>query len=137
MVFFVTESELALIQGVKELNKAANRLADAVDRIANLFQPRVATELDSFKNELLSEVRKVVRENQLPAKPAVDKRWFKSVDVAAELNVKPATIRERCRLGLIVGEKWGKEWRIPVSELERVRRDGLPPVPQRNEVKHA
>jgi hypothetical protein len=133
MVFAVRECDIALIQVIKEFSKATNRLAEAVERIADVVNPNAAVDFASFKSELLSEVRRVVGENQTPCKPVIEKRWFKIVDVAAELKVKPATIRERCRLGLIVGEKWGKEWKIPASELERVKRDGLPPVPKASE----
>lgn len=126
----MTESELALIQNVKELNKSLARIANAAERFADLFQPRLGANFDSLKTDLLAEMRKIVRETQPVAKPTVDKRWFTSLDVATELNVKPATVRERCRLGLVVGEKRGKEWRIPLFELERLKRDGLPLVPK-------
>jgi hypothetical protein len=34
--------------------------------------------------------------------------------------MKPRTIARWCRQGQVKGEKWGRVWRVPADEVERV-----------------
>lgn len=40
---------------------------------------------------------------------------------AALLNKSPAIIKRWCKLGTIQASKFGKQWAIPESEIERIK----------------
>ena len=51
---------------------------------------------------------------------------------ARELGVSAHIIRKLCAAGLIEAEQTtgGRQWRIPFHEVERLKREGLPLIPQ-------
>lgn len=125
----MTETDFALIQEVKRAADSLEVISGCIVKLAGLFNVAPSADFEQLKKGLLAEVRKVLSESlgrSDEAKPT--KRWFETTEVAKELNVKPATIRGRCFAGLIAAEKWGKEWKIPAAELERLKKDGLPPL---------
>lgn len=57
--------------------------------------------------------------------------FYSTGQVANRLGVTLATVRLLCEFGLIAAEKTpGGQWRVPASEVERIERDGLPPIPR-------
>jgi hypothetical protein len=49
---------------------------------------------------------------------------------AKDLGVSSYRIRRLCETGLINAEFTGKQWEIPASEIERLKRDGVPSAPR-------
>ena len=135
----MTESEFALLQEAKRIADALEAVSRCLTKFANLFSFAPSIDLDQVKKELVAEVRKAVSRGHsaVQTNPVPSKRWFETAEVAKELGVKPATIRGRCSAGLIAAEKWGKEWKIPAVEMERLKRDGLPPLPKPAETRVA
>ncbi len=60
----------------------------------------------------------------------VERDYFTTYQAAARLNLSEWTVRQACNTGRIRGEKPnGRSWRIPLTEVERVERQGgLGPV---------
>lgn len=57
--------------------------------------------------------------------------FFTTGQAAQELHVSSAQIRALCESGAVQAETtFGGQWRIPADLLERLRRDGLPPIPR-------
>jgi hypothetical protein len=57
--------------------------------------------------------------------------FYSTGQVARELGTTQAAIRVLCEKRLIAAETSpGGHWRIPASEVERLKRDGLPPIPR-------
>jgi hypothetical protein len=135
----MTEAEFALLQEAKRIADALDTISGCLAKLSGLFSLAPAMDIDDLKKELVAEVRKAVSQGHsaVQVNPVPSKRWFETIDVAKELGVKPATIRGRCSAGLIAAEKWGKEWKIPAAEMERLKRDGLPPLPKPAETRVA
>jgi excisionase family DNA binding protein len=58
------------------------------------------------------------------------KEWYTTAEFAHEVNKAEFTVRTWCCKGRLRATKTenGREWRIPRSELERYRRQGLLPT---------
>lgn len=56
---------------------------------------------------------------------------YRTGQVARLLNVSAHHIRRLCEAGLVKGEmSEGNRWKIAASEVDRLRADGVPPIPQ-------
>lgn len=56
---------------------------------------------------------------------------YRTGQVARMLSASPYHIRRLCEAGMVEAELTdGRRWRIPSREVERLKRDGLPPIPQ-------
>jgi excisionase family DNA binding protein len=57
--------------------------------------------------------------------------YYSTGQVARQLGATLATIRVLCESRVIAAETThGGHWRVPSSEVERLKRDGLPPIPR-------
>src|ERR1019366_7627360 len=57
--------------------------------------------------------------------------YFTTGQAAQQLNASQAQIRALCESGAVEAETTpGGHYRIPASELARLQRDGLPPIPR-------
>jgi len=57
--------------------------------------------------------------------------FYSTGQVARQLGTTQATIRVLCENGLMAAETTpGGQWRVPSSEVERLKRDGVPPIPR-------
>jgi excisionase family DNA binding protein len=57
--------------------------------------------------------------------------FYSTGQVARQLGTTQATVRVLCENGLIAADTTpGGQWRIPASEVERLKRDGVPPIPR-------
>ena len=57
--------------------------------------------------------------------------FYSTGQVARQLGTTLATIRVLCENRVIAAETTpGGHWRVPASEVERLKRDGLPPIPR-------
>ena len=57
--------------------------------------------------------------------------FYSTGQVARQLGTTPAAIRVLCENRLIAAETSpGGHWRVPASEVERLKRDGLPAIPR-------
>jgi len=55
--------------------------------------------------------------------------YYRTGQAAAVLGISSYAIRRLCAAGLVEAEFTGKQWRIAVSEIERLKREGVPPIP--------
>lgn len=55
--------------------------------------------------------------------------YYRTGQAAAILGISSYAIRRLCDAGLVEAEFTGKQWRIAVSEVERLKREGVPPIP--------
>src|SRR5262249_44185439 len=59
------------------------------------------------------------------------KFFFTSGQAARQLGTTTDAIRNLCQSGAIKSQTTaGGQWRVPVAEIERLKRDGLPPIPR-------
>lgn len=57
--------------------------------------------------------------------------FYSTGGVAKALGVSPDRVRQLCESGVVTAEVTaGGQWRIPKAEIDRLKRDGLPPVPR-------
>ena len=57
--------------------------------------------------------------------------FYSTGQVARQLGTTAAVVRVLCENGLVAAETTpGGQWRVPASEVERLKRDGLPPIPR-------
>src|ERR1035437_8097205 len=57
--------------------------------------------------------------------------FYSTGQVARQLGTTLATIRVLCETRVLAAETTpGGHWRVPASEVERLKRDGLPPIPR-------
>jgi excisionase family DNA binding protein len=57
--------------------------------------------------------------------------FYSTGQVARQLGITLATVRALCENRVIAAETTpGGQWRVPASEVERLKRDGLPPIPR-------
>src|SRR3954469_20810682 len=57
--------------------------------------------------------------------------FYSTGKAARALGVNAGTIRRLCESDAIQAEvTQGGQWRVPTGEIERLKRDGLPPVPK-------
>ena len=57
--------------------------------------------------------------------------FFSTGQAAQELGTSIPKVRALCETGMIEAEVTpGNQWRVPVLEVERLKRDGLPPIPR-------
>src|SRR5574340_977219 len=62
---------------------------------------------------------------------------YRTGQAAKEWGVSSYDVRRLCEAGLIDAEfSAGKQWRIPASEVARVKREGVPPIPTTAEPEH-
>ncbi|MBP2147235.1 excisionase family DNA binding protein [Methanofollis sp. W23] len=52
-------------------------------------------------------------------------KWVTPNVVGAELGVHPQTVRRWIKQGKIRGIKYGRQWRVPFEEFERIVREGV------------
>jgi hypothetical protein len=61
----------------------------------------------------------------------MDSLYFSTGKAARALGVNADAIRNLCSAGAVRAEVTeGGQWRVPAEEIERLKRDGLPPVPK-------
>src|SRR5271155_4057160 len=61
----------------------------------------------------------------------MERLFFSTGQAARQLSTTLATIRLLCENQVIAAETTpGGQWRVPASEVERLKRDGLPPIPR-------
>jgi len=61
----------------------------------------------------------------------MEQLFYSTGQVARQLGITLATVRLLCENGVIAAETTpGGQWRVPASEVERLERDGLPPIPR-------
>ena len=58
---------------------------------------------------------------------------YRSGPAAKILNVSAHALRRLAEAGLVDAEYTGSQWRFPVEEIQRLRREGLPPLPAMSE----
>ena len=59
------------------------------------------------------------------------KTYLRTGQAAKELGVSSHHVRKLCEAGLIEDAEYtGKQWRIPLSEVEKLQREGIPSIPQ-------
>src|SRR5689334_14789488 len=73
----------------------------------------------------------------LPVVNTMAEGYYRTGQVAEILGISSNDVRRLCEAGLIEADYTGKQWRIPVSEVERLKRDGVPPIPKTAEVSNA
>ncbi len=57
--------------------------------------------------------------------------FYSTGQVARQLGVSPAQVRSLCENGVVAAETTpGGQWRVPAYEVERLKRDGFPPIPR-------
>src|SRR5579871_2550671 len=57
-------------------------------------------------------------------------RYWRTAQAAAELGIPPRHMRRLCEANLVEAERTeGGQWRIPMQEVNRLKKDGVPPVP--------
>src|SRR4051812_848799 len=71
---------------------------------------------------------------------SIEKRTFAGMDTtlylssgkaALALGVSPDSVRRLCASGAIQAElTQGGQWRVPAEEVERLKAEGMPPVPR-------
>ena len=59
--------------------------------------------------------------------------YYRTGQVAKLLKVSSYHVRQLCESGLIEAEFTGQQWKIPAREVERLRKQGVPPLPQLSE----
>lgn len=56
--------------------------------------------------------------------------YYRSGQAATMLGISTHSVRRLCEAGLIEAElSEGGQWRIPASEIERIKQEGVPPIP--------
>jgi hypothetical protein len=57
--------------------------------------------------------------------------FYSTGQVARQLGTTPAVVRTLCETGAIAAETTpGGQWRVSAAEVERLKREGLPPIPR-------
>ena len=56
--------------------------------------------------------------------------YYRTGQVSKLLKVSSYHIRRLCETGLIEAEFTGQQWKIPAREVDRLRKQGVPPLPQ-------
>jgi excisionase family DNA binding protein len=57
--------------------------------------------------------------------------FYSTGQVARQLGTTPAAVRTLCESGVIAAETTpGGQWRVSAAEVERLKRQGLPPIPR-------
>jgi excisionase family DNA binding protein len=59
--------------------------------------------------------------------------YYRTGQVAKLLKVSSYHVRRLCETGLIEAEFSGQQWKVPAREVERLRKQGVPPLPQLSE----
>jgi hypothetical protein len=61
----------------------------------------------------------------------MERGFYSTGQVARQLGTTPARVRSLCENGVVAAETTpGGQWRVPANEVERLKRDGLPPIPR-------
>ncbi len=61
----------------------------------------------------------------------MERGFYSTGQVARQLGTTPARVRSLCENGVVAAETTpGGQWRVPAYEVERLKRDGLPPIPR-------
>src|ERR1700678_3275356 len=61
----------------------------------------------------------------------MERLFYSTGQVARQLGTTLAAVRTLCENGVIAAETSpGGHWRVSASEVERLKRDGLPPIPR-------
>lgn len=57
--------------------------------------------------------------------------YYRTGSAARMLGISPYHLRRLCETGLVRGDLLPSgQWRVPASEIERLQREGIPPIPQ-------
>jgi hypothetical protein len=62
--------------------------------------------------------------------PMAKQFMYRVGQAGKDLGVSSYRIRRLCETGRIDAEFSGQQWQIPVAEIERLKRDGVPPTPK-------
>jgi excisionase family DNA binding protein len=61
----------------------------------------------------------------------MEDRFYSTGQVGHQLGLTQAAVRKLCENGLIAAEMTpGGQWRVPLAEVERFKREGVPPIPR-------
>ncbi len=61
----------------------------------------------------------------------MERLFYSTGQVARQLGITLAAVRTLCENQVIIAETTpGGQWRVPASEVERLKREGLPPIPR-------
>jgi hypothetical protein len=88
-------------------------------------------------DELRVIIERLERLEQLIVSQRSIKDWYSTTEIGEILGRSPYTVREWCRHGEVSavkrrrGRGAAKEWMISHAELERIRNEGLLPLPQK------
>jgi hypothetical protein len=89
-------------------------------------------------DELLERLDRIEAKLDALAEGRSEQQYYSTTDVARILDKAEWTVREWCRLGRVHAEKRpcgrgnSREWMLSHEELERIKSEGLLPLPTRN-----
>ncbi len=101
------------------------------------MEKNASSSLEGISERLTSIESTVSTIHELLASQRIRKEFYSTTEVAKILEKRPYTVREWCRLQRIRAEKCltgrGPEeaWKISHEELDRIRNEGLLPIPDR------
>ena len=87
-------------------------------------------------DQLVQRLGKMEEALELLVRERTIKEWYSTADVAKLLDKAEFTVREWCRLGRVragkreCGRGQSQEWIIAHAELERIKNEGLLPLPK-------
>src|SRR5713226_6992383 len=62
---------------------------------------------------------------------AMDTMFYSTGQAARTLGITQDRVRQLCEAGAVTADVTnGGQWRVPKAEIDRLKRDGLPPVPR-------
>ena len=99
------------------------------------MEPAVESVLERI-NEVVERLVKMESALDLLVQQRTIKEWYSTADVAKLLDKAEFTVREWCRLGRVragkreCGRGQSQEWIIAHAELERIKNEGLLPLPK-------
>ncbi len=62
--------------------------------------------------------------------------YYRTGAAAKELNISTYHLRKLAESGSIEADYTGRQWRFPASEIARLQREGVPPIPTTAEPEH-
>jgi excisionase family DNA binding protein len=81
------------------------------------------------KTRWFAEIRQKIVQ---PGDVSMAESYYRSGQAAKQLGVSSHHIRRLCEAGEIAAElTHGQQWKIPASEVARLKKEGVPPIPQK------